>query len=213
MLYFIPSRGCEVESGDKQRLGGSLGLKLRYLSENSDMAYGHQHHQLQDLRASLATSKLLTMCHTPADKSVAKVTLTALNGDLSIAERTLTLTAKDNVIPVGRASKSVTKGILGAVDNAWFDSPADKSVAKVTLTALNGDLSIAERTLTLTAKDNVIPVGRASKSVTKGILGAVDNAWFDSPVMSRNHATIEFDSENRVCLFCLIPGRVSTNIL
>lgn len=67
--------------------------------------------------------------------------------------------------------------------------------AKVTLTALNGDLSIAERTLTLTAKDNIIPVGRASKSVTKGILGAVDNAWFDSPVMSRNHATIEFNPD------------------
>ncbi|PVH84485.1 SMAD/FHA domain-containing protein [Cadophora sp. DSE1049] len=68
--------------------------------------------------------------------------------------------------------------------------------AKVILTALNGDLSIAERTLTLTAKDNAVPVGRASKSVTKGILGAVDNAWFDSPVMSRNHATIEFNPED-----------------
>ncbi|KAH6722284.1 hypothetical protein BKA61DRAFT_568823 [Leptodontidium sp. MPI-SDFR-AT-0119] len=67
---------------------------------------------------------------------------------------------------------------------------------QVTLTALNGDLSIAERSLTLNSKNNSIPVGRASKSVTKGILGAADNAWFDSPVMSRNHATIEFNSED-----------------
>ncbi|KAH7356747.1 hypothetical protein BKA65DRAFT_474548 [Rhexocercosporidium sp. MPI-PUGE-AT-0058] len=67
---------------------------------------------------------------------------------------------------------------------------------QVTLRALNGDLSIAERNLTLNNKDKAIPVGRASKSVTKGILGAADNAWFDSPVMSRNHATIELNSED-----------------
>ncbi|KAL2073246.1 hypothetical protein VTL71DRAFT_10570 [Oculimacula yallundae] len=66
----------------------------------------------------------------------------------------------------------------------------------LTLTALNGDLSIAERVLTLNSKENAIPVGRASKSVTKGILGAANNAWFDSPVMSRNHATIEYNSED-----------------
>jgi len=66
----------------------------------------------------------------------------------------------------------------------------------LTLTALNGDLSIAERVLTLNSKSKTIPVGRASKSVTKGILGAANNAWFDSPVMSRNHATIDFNSED-----------------
>jgi pSer/pThr/pTyr-binding forkhead associated (FHA) protein len=45
----------------------------------------------------------------------------------------------------------------------------------------------------------MIPIGRASKSVSKGLLGAADNAWFDSPVMSRNHAEIAFDAEERVC--------------
>ena len=27
MLYFIQPRGCEVESGDRQRMGGSLGFE------------------------------------------------------------------------------------------------------------------------------------------------------------------------------------------
>ncbi|CZS98405.1 hypothetical protein WAI453_005832 [Rhynchosporium graminicola] len=66
----------------------------------------------------------------------------------------------------------------------------------LTLTALDGNLSIAERRITLNSKNNAIPVGRASKSVTKGLLEAPNNTWFDSPVMSRNHATIELNSEN-----------------
>ncbi len=68
----------------------------------------------------------------------------------------------------------------------------------VTLTALNGDLSIAERHITLSGESNCIPIGRASKSITKGILGAIDNAWFDSPVMSRNHAEMELNTEDAV---------------
>jgi hypothetical protein len=35
-----------------------------------------------------------------------------------------------------------------------------------------------------------VPIGRASTSPSKGFLGAMDNAWFDSPVMSRDHAEI-----------------------
>lgn len=68
----------------------------------------------------------------------------------------------------------------------------------VTLTALNGDLSIAERNITLNSENDCIPIGRASKSITKGILGAIDNAWFDSPVMSRNHAEMELNNEDMV---------------
>lgn len=43
-----------------------------------------------------------------------------------------------------------------------------------------------------------MPVGRASKSVNKGIVGAMDNAWFDSPVMSRNHAELTLNMEDKV---------------
>lgn len=120
--------------------GGSLDLKLQILSRSFGEAFDDHYHQLQDLRASIPSPSL--------------------------------------------------------TDSPAFS--ADDHIVQVTLTALNGDLSIAERSLTLNSKNNSIPVGRASKSVTKGILGAADNAWFDSPVMSRNHATIEFNSEDMV---------------
>lgn len=53
---------------------------------------------------------------------------------------------------------------------------------------MTGDVSLAERTIILNPNLLTIPIGRASKSVSKGIVGAQDNAWFDSPVMSRDHA-------------------------
>ncbi|RDL38094.1 uncharacterized protein BP5553_05527 [Venustampulla echinocandica] len=62
--------------------------------------------------------------------------------------------------------------------------------ANITLAALTGDASFGQRTITLNPDRLTIPVGRASKSVSKGILGAEYNAWFDSPVMSREHAEL-----------------------
>jgi len=58
---------------------------------------------------------------------------------------------------------------------------------------LNGDIKPAERVINLNPHKSSIKIGRASKSVLKGLLGAADNAWFDSPVMSRNHAEIAFN--------------------
>lgn len=61
-------------------------------------------------------------------------------------------------------------------------------LAVVTLSALSGDVSLAERRITLDPNNPTIPIGRASKTPEKGLLAAVDNAWFASPVMSREHA-------------------------
>jgi pSer/pThr/pTyr-binding forkhead associated (FHA) protein len=70
--------------------------------------------------------------------------------------------------------------------------------ANVTLKALTGDVSLAERTIILNPNRLTIPIGRASKSLSKGILGATDNAWFDSPVMSRDHAEMCLNPEINV---------------
>lgn len=67
------------------------------------------------------------------------------------------------------------------------------SQVTVTLTALNASISPAERVFTLSPDRLSIPIGRASKSISKGLLGATDNAWFDSPVMSRDHAELVFN--------------------
>ena len=68
----------------------------------------------------------------------------------------------------------------------------------VTFSALNGDIEPSERILSLRPDRPRIHIGRASKSVNKGLEGAVDNAWFDSPVMSRNHAELSLGLEDNV---------------
>ncbi|KAE9377802.1 hypothetical protein N431DRAFT_500562 [Stipitochalara longipes BDJ] len=68
---------------------------------------------------------------------------------------------------------------------------------RITLKALTSNVSPAERVFTLNPDRPSIPIGRASKSVSKGLLGAIDNAWFDSPVMSRDHAEITIDVEEK----------------
>ncbi|CAJ2502482.1 Uu.00g098760.m01.CDS01 [Anthostomella pinea] len=50
--------------------------------------------------------------------------------------------------------------------------------------------SVHSRRLVLTRDSPSVRIGRASKIATKGFVPAQDNAWFDSPVMSRNHAEI-----------------------
>jgi len=68
----------------------------------------------------------------------------------------------------------------------------------ITLTPLNGNFHPSERILNLNPDRTTIQVGRASKSPSKGLVGASDNAWFDSPVMSRDHAKLIFNPKNNV---------------
>jgi hypothetical protein len=68
--------------------------------------------------------------------------------------------------------------------------------ANVTLTALNAKILPSKRVLNFHPHRRVIQIGRASKSISKGLLGAEDNAWFDSPVMSRDHAEISLNPDN-----------------
>ncbi|RDW60826.1 hypothetical protein BP6252_12209 [Coleophoma cylindrospora] len=68
----------------------------------------------------------------------------------------------------------------------------------IRMESLNGNIQPRERFLILTPNSPTIKVGRASKSVSKGLMGATENAWFDSPVMSRNHAEISLDLEKNV---------------
>ena len=64
------------------------------------------------------------------------------------------------------------------------------AVVVIKLTADDNINDLRTRTITLTEVNNTLPIGRASKVATKGFIAAADNAWFDSPVMSRNHAEI-----------------------
>ncbi|KAK4204341.1 hypothetical protein QBC40DRAFT_303743 [Triangularia verruculosa] len=55
----------------------------------------------------------------------------------------------------------------------------------------------SHRQIILSATDNVVTIGRSSKVAAKGFVPGHDNAWFDSAVMSRDHAEICVDMEEK----------------
>lgn len=99
-----------------------------------------------------------------------------------------------------------TQGMLASSHLSLY-SYTDLFTVHVTLTALNGEIYPAERVLNLHPDRPVISIGRASKSINKGIVGAADNAWFDSPVMSRNHAKLSLNLEDNVTASLSLPNQ------
>lgn len=61
------------------------------------------------------------------------------------------------------------------------------------------DVLFPERRITLNRDQGTLTIGRASKVSTKGFVASVDNAWFDSPVMSRLHARFYARMDDKVC--------------
>lgn len=70
----------------------------------------------------------------------------------------------------------------------------------VTLTPVYSPDTLPFRSLTFLSNNDTVPVGRASKSETKNLVPNHDNAWFDSRVMSREHAVIGVKMEDKVSL-------------
>lgn len=68
----------------------------------------------------------------------------------------------------------------------------------IKLTADENIKDLRKRTITLTQGNDTLQIGRASKVTTKGFVAASDNAWFDSPVMSRDHAEIIANIDEKV---------------
>ncbi|KAF3940313.1 hypothetical protein ABW19_dt0200833 [Dactylella cylindrospora] len=60
--------------------------------------------------------------------------------------------------------------------------------------------SVGPREITITKDHPVITVGRSSRNKTKNLLPNFNNAYFDSPVMSRSHAWIKCDDEGQVLI-------------
>jgi hypothetical protein len=55
-----------------------------------------------------------------------------------------------------------------------------------------------ERCITLHGDKDTVTIGRASKSTDKGFIASAGNAWFHSPVMSRLHARLSANMDDRV---------------
>ncbi|EEH50339.2 uncharacterized protein PADG_06418 [Paracoccidioides brasiliensis Pb18] len=73
----------------------------------------------------------------------------------------------------------------------------ESSKFAVTLTLLNSKCSVGPRVLTLSSDTEKIVIGRSSKATNKKLVPAQNNAWFDSRVMSRTHATITICSQKQ----------------
>lgn len=68
----------------------------------------------------------------------------------------------------------------------------------VTLTPVYSPDTLPFRSLTFLSNNDTVPVGRASKSENKNLVPCHDNGWFDSRVMSREHAVIGVKMEDKV---------------
>ncbi|QKX57535.1 uncharacterized protein TRUGW13939_04652 [Talaromyces rugulosus] len=67
----------------------------------------------------------------------------------------------------------------------------------VTLSPVYAPDSLPFRSLTFASNNDTAPLGRASKSESKNLVPAHDNAWFDSRVMSRDHAVLSVSLETQ----------------
>ncbi|KAI0018760.1 hypothetical protein F4780DRAFT_503237 [Xylariomycetidae sp. FL0641] len=76
------------------------------------------------------------------------------------------------------------------------ETPACDDQLTITLSSRN-QTRVPQRRLVLTRETPSIRIGRASKVSTKGYVAASDNAWFESPVMSRQHAEIFADFDDQ----------------
>ncbi|KAI1270691.1 hypothetical protein F5Y18DRAFT_19658 [Xylariaceae sp. FL1019] len=65
-----------------------------------------------------------------------------------------------------------------------------KDKISVVLSERSDFKTVAERHIVLSRDHPVVPIGRASKVLAKGFVPAEDNAWFENPVMSRDHARL-----------------------
>lgn len=59
------------------------------------------------------------------------------------------------------------------------------------------DINYPERRIRLTESRPSLQIGRSSTRSHIGLQPAVDNGWFNSPVMSRNQAEITADIPNK----------------
>ncbi|KAI4286749.1 MAG: hypothetical protein L6R35_003994 [Caloplaca aegaea] len=82
-----------------------------------------------------------------------------------------------------------------------YQAPSDKMETQhkaiVTLTPRD-DESDFTRVITLVYPSESVIIGRASKTASKGLVGLPENAWFNSPIMSREHAKLFMTSDGAV---------------
>lgn len=72
-----------------------------------------------------------------------------------------------------------------------------------------GPESSITRTFTLSRRHPTVEIGRSSKREVKNRTPAKDNGWFDSRVMSRDHAELGFNMDKEVLSLCHSPSFIT----
>lgn len=72
-----------------------------------------------------------------------------------------------------------------------------------------GPESSITRTFTLSRCNPIAQIGRSSKREVKNRTPAKDNGWFDSRVMSRDHAELGFNMDKEVLSLCPSHGFIT----
>jgi hypothetical protein len=83
-------------------------------------------------------------------------------------------------------------------------SEVQASVVLSPISPLGPESSIT-RSFTLSSRNPVFEIGRSSKREVKNRTPAKDNGWFDSRVMSRDHAELGFNMDKEVSSLCPPP--------
>jgi hypothetical protein len=76
-------------------------------------------------------------------------------------------------------------------------------VAVVTLHPVYCPDTLPFRSLTFSSDDDTVAIGRSSKSQNKNLVPLHNNGWFESRVMSRQHAVLRISMQKEVYLIHL----------
>ncbi|KAL8784057.1 MAG: hypothetical protein Q9213_004184 [Squamulea squamosa] len=106
-----------------------------------------------------------------------------------------TIQQSSSVRPLPKASTS----IMATKQQGKYPSSSQLLTTIVKLVP-QGDDTDFTRVILLSPSANSVFIGRASKTASKGLVAAPDNAWFDSPIMSRQHGKISVTSSGVVQL-------------
>ncbi|KAJ2988353.1 hypothetical protein NUW58_g4021 [Xylaria curta] len=93
---------------------------------------------------------------------------------------------------------AAAKASVGDTPSNDNDKPQTAHIARLVVVVLRsrGPYSIPRRRLVFSPSRPSMSIGRSSKVHTKGYIPAIDNAWFENPVMSRQHAKLFANFDN-----------------
>lgn len=94
---------------------------------------------------------------------------------------------------------NIALGLSYLFSHKMAQKAADEDSVLILLSAKSpNNLTFPERRILLTPSQPKVLIGRSSNRLAMGLIPAIDNGYFDSPVMSREHAEIEADIPKQV---------------